>query len=287
MSIQSEAITMSSTSLVSVDFHGTSLIIFDHNGDPHVAIKPIAEALGLDWEGQRQRIQRDEILSEGVFIIKVQMPDDDQQREVTALKLSMLNGWLFGIDHNRVKPEIRESILTYKRECYDALYKHWSGQVSQPQGPVELFSARDKYNLQTLIDDMSRGAYNPSGFAQGLWKRIRRVANCPSPNHFHVAHIPLIAGDLQTLYPQIMALRDRLHGAERDFMRRVLVSGGDADGFIAGLDEAEREVEGKECGGQGMERWRQNGLAAFATRTLPGHWHKPRQRKTENAGAGA
>lgn len=35
-----------------------------------VAIKPICEAIGIDWEGQRQRIERDEILSSVACMIK-------------------------------------------------------------------------------------------------------------------------------------------------------------------------------------------------------------------------
>lgn len=34
------------------------------------------------------------------------------------LTLDYLNGWLFGIDVNRVKPEFQERILIYQRECY-------------------------------------------------------------------------------------------------------------------------------------------------------------------------
>lgn len=40
-----------------------------------VAVRPICEALGIDWEGQRQRIERDEILSSTAFIIKAVAAD--------------------------------------------------------------------------------------------------------------------------------------------------------------------------------------------------------------------
>ncbi|OPC86634.1 hypothetical protein BTV54_06205 [Pasteurella multocida subsp. multocida] len=41
------------------------------------------------------------------------------------LPIDYLNGWLFGIDVKRVKPEIRDLLITYKKECYKALSDYW------------------------------------------------------------------------------------------------------------------------------------------------------------------
>ncbi|CAK0747578.1 hypothetical protein CCP4SC76_1810002 [Gammaproteobacteria bacterium] len=120
---------MTSQSLVSVEFHGYSLVTFQHNGDPYVAMKPIVEAIGLDWASQLQRVKRNEILSEGMVI----MPSSGGVQEMVSLPLKLLNGWLFGVDVERVKPEIRETILTYQRECYDVLWNHWSSQPPAPK----------------------------------------------------------------------------------------------------------------------------------------------------------
>jgi hypothetical protein len=38
-----------------------------------------------------------------------------------CLPLKFIPGWLFGINANRVKPELRENIIRYQRECYDVL----------------------------------------------------------------------------------------------------------------------------------------------------------------------
>jgi len=125
---------MTLPTLTPVHFHEHTLLTFQHNGQPYVVMKPIVEALGLDWEAQRQRIRRNEVLNTSTFMIKAQMLGDDQEREVVALPLKLLNGWLFGIDAGRVKPEIRETILMYQRECYDALYAYWHlGEAKNPR----------------------------------------------------------------------------------------------------------------------------------------------------------
>lgn len=125
---------MSTPKLSPVAFHSHTLLTFQQEGQPYVVMKPIVEAMGLQWEAQYKRIARNPVLSEGMSIMDIQMPGDDQRREVIALPLKLLNGWLFGIDANRVKPEIREAILMYQRECYDALFAYWHlGEARNPR----------------------------------------------------------------------------------------------------------------------------------------------------------
>lgn len=123
---------MTTSSIVTVQFHGQTLVTTQHNGEPHVAMRPIVEAIGLDWQAQLQRIKRHPVLAQGVVMITT--PSDGGTQETNCLPLKLLNGWLFGIDTNRVKPEIRETILMYQRECYDALYRYWhEGQATNPR----------------------------------------------------------------------------------------------------------------------------------------------------------
>jgi len=42
------------------------------------------------------------------------------------LQLEFVFGWLFTIDHNKVRPEIKDSVIRYKMECYHALYRHFT-----------------------------------------------------------------------------------------------------------------------------------------------------------------
>lgn len=109
--------------LNTLDFHGQVLQIIDGSGRPYVPLKTICINLGIDWEAQRQRIQRDQVLSEGACMIQVPSTGGDQA--MLCLPLEYLNGWLFGIDDKRVAPEIREALVIYKREAYGALYNYF------------------------------------------------------------------------------------------------------------------------------------------------------------------
>jgi hypothetical protein len=110
--------------IMSVSFQGAELYGFKLGGNTFVALKPIVDALGIDWEGQRQRVQRDPILSEGTFITKV--PSAKGPQDTLCLPLDYLNGWLFKINSGRIRdPSLREKVQTFQRECYRVLNRHF------------------------------------------------------------------------------------------------------------------------------------------------------------------
>ena len=117
------------TKLETIQFHNQSLIVLNHENKPYIAMKAVCENIGLDWEAQRQRIKRHHVLSKGAFMIKV--PTKGGAQQYLCLPISMLNGWLFGIDTNRVKPEIRQKLEQYQLECFDVLYNHFMPKVAQ------------------------------------------------------------------------------------------------------------------------------------------------------------
>lgn len=120
---------MNRNEIVYVNIHGNPVPTVLHNGKPHVGMKALCEQMGLDWEGQRQRVSRDETLNSTACVIKV-VATDGKSREMVCLPLDMINGWLFGIDAARVKEDIRARVLAYQRECYVVLYNYWHGKGS-------------------------------------------------------------------------------------------------------------------------------------------------------------
>lgn len=95
-----------------------------------VPLRPLCAYLGLDWSGQRQRINRDPVLSDAVRgVVVTPTPLDDNPfanpQEMLCIPLDYLNGWLFGVNASRVKPELRERLITYQRECYRVLSRHF------------------------------------------------------------------------------------------------------------------------------------------------------------------
>ncbi len=98
-------------------------VVVDMNGRQvvYVPIRPICDFLGVAWSPQRRRINRDPILSEALTSVTVTVTESGQRGQMLCLPIDYLNGWLFGINANRVKVEIRENVLRYQRECYRVL----------------------------------------------------------------------------------------------------------------------------------------------------------------------
>lgn len=107
-----------------VRFNKQQLPVFFQNDKPYVAMKPICENIGLDWVSQHKRIQRNHIFN-STMVIMTNVAQDGKNREMLCLPLGFLNGWLMGVNVNKVKPEIKETLVKYQLECYDVLYKHF------------------------------------------------------------------------------------------------------------------------------------------------------------------
>lgn len=77
--------------------------VIDEKGLTLVPIKPICQAIGIDFEGQRQRIQRDRRLSSVAFKIKA-TGTDGKLYDMLCLPLQYTYGWLFSIESSMVAP---------------------------------------------------------------------------------------------------------------------------------------------------------------------------------------
>ena len=111
--------------LTSVATVNNQKIVIINNGEKRVAIKPICEALGIDFSSQLQKMKSDPILSSTVGMITT-VGADKKEREMQTIPFKYVFGWLFQIDSRKVKEEARESVLQYQKECYDALYNHFT-----------------------------------------------------------------------------------------------------------------------------------------------------------------
>lgn len=85
-----------------------------------VPIRPICDFLGVAWDPQRRRINRDLVLSGEVKGVTVTVTPGGRQ-EMICLPLDYISGFLFGISASRVKEEARDRLVRYQRECYKVL----------------------------------------------------------------------------------------------------------------------------------------------------------------------
>lgn len=128
--------------LITVSFQGTSILAVLIDGTPHVSLRSICEALGLDFQAQRHRIRRHPALAQGVVITAI--PSAGGAQQTMMLPLDMLNGWLFGISSARVRPDLRERLNQYQRECFQVLAAHFGARpaLAEPAAPAAPITLR-------------------------------------------------------------------------------------------------------------------------------------------------
>ena len=129
-----------------ISFNNQSLITVEQGGNHYIAMKPICENIGLAWESQLLRIKRDDVLN-STMIIMIIVAEDGKKREMICLPIEYLNGWLFGIDINRCKPEIRGTLIKYKKECYQALHDYWFNGKAERKTTVD-----DRTGLRNAVN---------------------------------------------------------------------------------------------------------------------------------------
>jgi hypothetical protein len=99
------------------------LVQFDGEEKVYVPVRPICEFLGVSWTGQLRRINRDAVLTEEVRSVNVTFTEPNRTRQIAmhCLPLDYISGFLFGINPERTKPEIKDKLIRYQRECFKVL----------------------------------------------------------------------------------------------------------------------------------------------------------------------
>ena len=78
-------------------------------------------------------------------------------QEVFTIPLSKLNSWLFSINPNKVKPEVKAKLIEYKNECFEVLHKHFNKNTQTPQIATPYINQLEQENieLQRAINRLS------------------------------------------------------------------------------------------------------------------------------------
>ncbi len=123
-----------SQSLSPVLFHGDTIFVVDHQGEPFAPIKPIIENMGLEWGAQQQKLSKNHSRW-GVSIIDI--PSVGGLQKTLCMPVRKLAGFLATITPSRVREELRPKIIQYQNECDDALWNYWTkGSAKRSESPA-------------------------------------------------------------------------------------------------------------------------------------------------------
>ena len=91
-----------------------------------VPIKPICEALGVNYTTQIEKLKKHPIYGSTVPLRGI-LAADGKLREMSCLPLRLISGWIFSIHPDNVKEEVREHLIEYQLKCNDVLYDYFFG----------------------------------------------------------------------------------------------------------------------------------------------------------------
>ncbi|MDG6254870.1 phage antirepressor N-terminal domain-containing protein, partial [Glaesserella parasuis] len=106
-----------------ISFYGTDLITLKIDDVVYTAVLPIINALGLSQGTQSAKLQRNKEKFSCTHMKTT--GSDGKTYEMLCMPLKKLNGWLFSINPEKVRPDLKDRVIQYQEECFEALYNYW------------------------------------------------------------------------------------------------------------------------------------------------------------------
>lgn len=117
------------TEIATIEFHGAGLTTFMAYGEPHVAMRPIVEGMGLAWQSQIDKLNAQPQKFNCHHIMTV--AEDGKTRSMLSMPVRKLNLWLASINPNKIRrPDIRSKVELYQEESAQALFNYWNKGIA-------------------------------------------------------------------------------------------------------------------------------------------------------------
>ncbi|HAF2426447.1 TPA: phage antirepressor Ant [Salmonella enterica] len=153
-----------------VPFNGQQIITAMAAGVAYVAMKPIVENLGMSWTTQYRKLMTAAKKSNHIHMNTVDkdrdahmstpskfgccdiaIPSKGGIQKMLCIPLKKLNGWLFSINPEKVRADIRDKLIQYQEECFTVLHDYWTkGKAENPRKKTsvdERTPLRDAVNM--------------------------------------------------------------------------------------------------------------------------------------------
>lgn len=106
-----------------VKFHNDDIEIID----TFVSVKKLCQNIGITGlSDQYKKIKEDESFESKSLDIEI----NGVIQEVVVIPASKINGWLFSINPNKVKPEVKQKLIEYKKECFNVLNNYFNQGIA-------------------------------------------------------------------------------------------------------------------------------------------------------------
>ncbi|MGR7638275.1 phage antirepressor N-terminal domain-containing protein [Klebsiella aerogenes] len=185
-------------------FNGQKILTAMAAGIAYVAMRPVVENLGLDWATQLRKLKGGVDKSNRVHMNIVEnergghmttpskfgccdiaIPSKGGIQKMLCIPLKKLNGWLFSINPEKVRADIRDKLIQYQEECFTVLHDYWTkGEVKNPRKAKKSLPGKITSEQQEAIKQlvMNRGKAlpkeNQAKAMITMWSSIKSHFGC-------------------------------------------------------------------------------------------------------------
>jgi len=126
-----------------LEFQGKEILYTFENDKYWVAIKPICDALEVNYVGQFKQLKNHDIYSQLLYQATI-VAADSRKRKMMCLPEKFVYTWMLGIQSP--SPGLRE----YKLLCHDILYEYFRGSLTDRREVISKKSISEKrlYQLE-------------------------------------------------------------------------------------------------------------------------------------------
>lgn len=151
------------------EFYGEIFVAhFASNRQFYIKLADVCNGMGLAIEGQRRRIREDEGISDKLVMIKTDTiyKDTLRKREVDFLNIRALPYWLGTIDAKRVRPEIYEKVVRFKRSFAETVWQVYRSDLMPPEvlAEIDVYEGSERVEVGQALDQI-----------RGVSKRLDRL----------------------------------------------------------------------------------------------------------------
>ncbi len=176
------------TSTVVAQINQVNILMIE-NGEKRIAIKPICDALGVNYSTQLDKLKSDDFLNSTISL-RGTVGADGKTREMITIPYMYVFGWLFSINPKNVAPEAKETVQRYRMECYEALFNHFTRQNEFLEEKQHLIESKiDEVNLiskefseaKTKLKEAKEELNNVKGLTFDAWRAIKSQTSIEFP----------------------------------------------------------------------------------------------------------
>jgi hypothetical protein len=149
-----------------LEFNGKVIYFLAKDGKYWIAIKPICEALKINFSRQLRTIKADKTLK-AEWSLQTMQVGNDQLRKYACLPEFFVYGWLFQIKSSS------EELHKYKWECYRILFEHFHGKITSRETIISQ-KTKDELEYDKIIAEFRT---TPAGQRAFELERKKRVYN--------------------------------------------------------------------------------------------------------------